>query len=55
VLIGHAYWDGLITWMREVQLPAGAIAAADLDLLHVTDDPAEAVALITEYAKLNGI
>ena len=26
VLIGHAYWDGLLAWMREVQLPAGAIA-----------------------------
>jgi uncharacterized protein (TIGR00730 family) len=55
VLIGHAYWDGLIDWMREVQLPAGSIGQADLDLLRVTDDPAEAVAIITEYAKANGI
>jgi hypothetical protein len=55
VLIGHAYWDGLIEWMRDVQLPAGAIAAADLELLRVTDDPVEAVRIITEYAKANGI
>ena len=55
VLIGHAYWDGLIAWMRDVQLPAGAIAQADLDLLRVTDDPVEAVAMITEYARTNGI
>ena len=41
--------------MREVQLPAGAIAQADLDLLRVTDDPAEAVAIITAYAKANGL
>ena len=55
VLIGHAYWDGLIAWMREVQLPAGAISQADLDLLMVTDDPGEAVSIITEFARANGI
>jgi uncharacterized protein (TIGR00730 family) len=55
VLIGHAYWDGLLAWMRDVQLPAGNIAAADLDLLRVTDDPDEAVRIIAEYAKVNGI
>jgi uncharacterized protein (TIGR00730 family) len=55
VLIGHAYWDGLLAWMRDVQLPAGAIDQADLDLLRVTDDPVEAVGIITEYARTNGI
>jgi len=55
VLIGHAYWDGLVRWMREVQVPAGAIAEADLNLLRVTDDPAEAVALIAAFAKENGL
>ncbi len=55
VLLGHAYWDGLVAWMRDVQLPAGAIAQADLDLLRVTDDPEEAVAIITSYARANGI
>ena len=55
VLVGHAYWDGLIAWMREVQLPAGTIAPADLDLMTVTDDPAEAAAMIAAYAKANGI
>jgi len=55
VLMGHAYWDGLIAWMRDVQLPAGAISQADIDLLRVTDDPVEAAAIITAYAKANGI
>ena len=55
VLMGHAYWDGLLAWMRDVQLPAGAVAQADLDLLRVTDDPAEAVGIILEDAKANGI
>jgi uncharacterized protein (TIGR00730 family) len=55
VLIGHAYWDGLIAWMRDVQLPAGAISQADLDLLRVTDDPREAAEIIAAYAQANGI
>ena len=55
VLIGHAYWDGLLAWMRDVQLPAGVIAAHDIELLHVTDDPIEAVAIITAYEKANGL
>ncbi len=55
VLIGHAYWDGLVAWMRDVQLPSGAIAQKDLDLLRVTDDPEEAVQIIIEYMRVNGL
>jgi uncharacterized protein (TIGR00730 family) len=55
VLIGHAYWDGLLSWMREVQLPAGTIAQEDIDLLRVTDDPEEAAAIVGAYAQANGL
>ena len=55
VLMGHDYWDGLLEWMRETQLPAGTISQADLDLLRVTDDPDEAVSIITAFARDNGI
>ncbi len=55
VLVGHAYWDGLLRWMREVQLPAGVVAEADIDLIRVTDDPAEVVSIITSYMKANGL
>src|SRR5262249_8164790 len=55
VMMGHAYWDGLIDWMRATQLPAGTITQADLDLLRVTDDPDEAVEVIAAYAKANGL
>jgi len=53
VLMGHAYWDGLLAWMREVQLPAGVISEADLDLLQVTDDPAEAARICSAYYEAN--
>jgi len=44
VLVGRAYWAGLIDWLEAVMLPAGAIGREDLGLLRITDDPAEAVA-----------
>jgi uncharacterized protein (TIGR00730 family) len=50
VLMGTAFWGGLIEWMRATQVPAGTIAAADLKLFHLTDDPAEAVAIIRAFA-----
>jgi uncharacterized protein (TIGR00730 family) len=55
VLMGHAYWDGLLAWIRDVQLPAGAVSQADIDLLTVTDDADEAVRIITAYAEASGI
>jgi uncharacterized protein (TIGR00730 family) len=53
VLFGSAYWNGLIDWMREVQLPAGVIGQEDIDLLTVTDDPEEAARIVEAYATAN--
>jgi hypothetical protein len=50
VLVGSEYWQGLIDWMRAVQLPAGAISETDLGLLQVTDDPDEVVRIVRAYA-----
>ncbi|MFL5777565.1 MAG: TIGR00730 family Rossman fold protein [Chloroflexota bacterium] len=49
VLVGTAYWRGLIAWIREVQLPAGAIAAGDIDLLQLTDDPDEVISIMHTF------
>jgi uncharacterized protein (TIGR00730 family) len=49
VLVGTEYWGGLVDWMRTTQVPAGTIAAADLELFHLTDDPAQAVAIIRAF------
>jgi uncharacterized protein (TIGR00730 family) len=48
VLLGTAYWSGLMTWVRETMLPAGMIGEADLGLVTVTDDIAEAVEIVRE-------
>jgi uncharacterized protein (TIGR00730 family) len=46
ILFGSAYWSGLIDWIRTTMLSHGTVSAADLDLLHVTDDIAEVLAVI---------
>ena len=48
ILFGSAYWSGLLEWMRGVMLAEAKIAASDLDLLIVTDSPAEACRHIVE-------
>jgi uncharacterized protein (TIGR00730 family) len=50
VLVGTAYWSGLVDWMRTTQLPAGAVAQTDIDLLQLTDDPDDVCRIIREYA-----
>ncbi|MGB7820325.1 MAG: TIGR00730 family Rossman fold protein [Ornithinibacter sp.] len=46
VLLGCDYWGGLLDWLRGTAVAAGTIGEADLDLLTLTDDVAEAVDLI---------
>jgi len=50
VLVGRAYWAGLLDWIRDTLVTRGAVDAADLDLLRVTDDPDEVVGLVKAYA-----
>jgi uncharacterized protein (TIGR00730 family) len=51
VLIGSAYWSGLLGWMRDTVLAEGMVTQADLDRLIVTDDVEEAVALMVAARK----
>jgi len=48
VLIGTAYWQGLIDWLRDSVLADGKISPHDLDLLTVTDDLDQVVSLMVE-------
>jgi uncharacterized protein (TIGR00730 family) len=50
VLIGRAYWQGLIDWLSTAVQPQGKIGPGDLELLLVTDDVAEAVRYIRQAA-----
>jgi uncharacterized protein (TIGR00730 family) len=50
VLVGKDFWEGQLKWLREVCLGKfGYISPEDLDLVHMTDEPAEAVRFISEH------
>ena len=52
VLFDSDYWQGLLDWLRERLLAEGMISNEDVELLHVTDSPEEAVSRVVEaYAK----
>jgi hypothetical protein len=51
VLVGSAFFGGLLDWIRARLLEGGMIEAADLDLVQVTDDPAEVVAIIRKAGR----
>jgi uncharacterized protein (TIGR00730 family) len=46
VLMGVDYWSGLLAWLRDTVLAEGKIKQSDLDMLQLTDDVDEAVALM---------
>jgi uncharacterized protein (TIGR00730 family) len=46
VLFGRQYWQGLVDWLKQTMLAEGKITPGDLDLFHITDDPAEVVSII---------
>ena len=46
VLVGVDYWTGLLDWLRGTVLGQGKISQADVDMLQLTDDVDEAVAIM---------
>ena len=48
VLLGTTYWSELLEWLRGFPLAEGMITAADMQIMKVTDDPAEAVRVIAQ-------
>jgi uncharacterized protein (TIGR00730 family) len=48
ILVDSDYWEELLTWVRDELLADGMISPNDLDLLHVTDDPDDAVKRVLE-------
>jgi uncharacterized protein (TIGR00730 family) len=51
VVFGSEYWKGLLDWMRATLLAHGTILPADLDLIHMCDDPAQVVEYIFENTR----
>ena len=49
VLYGSRYWSGMIDWIKSTVLSNANIAEEDLQLLHLTDSPAEIVDIISSF------
>jgi uncharacterized protein (TIGR00730 family) len=49
ILVGTAFWSGLIAWFRERLVADGMIAANDLNLVQVIDEPANVVDAIFAF------
>jgi hypothetical protein len=48
VLFDSGFWAPMLDWCRRELIPRGTIDAGDLELLMVTDEPAEAVGSVLE-------
>jgi len=48
VLFDVDYWTELLVWVRDEALAKGMISPEDVELLHLTDDPDQAVQLVLE-------
>jgi uncharacterized protein (TIGR00730 family) len=53
VLVGTAYWKGLVDWLRDTMAGQNKVNTEDLKLFHLTDDPREVLRIIQE-ARNNG-
>jgi uncharacterized protein (TIGR00730 family) len=51
ILVGTAFYGGLIEWIRQRLLTDGMIDPGDLDLIALTDDPAEVVEIVLRASR----
>jgi uncharacterized protein (TIGR00730 family) len=53
VLFGRSYWQDMVNWLRKTAVGGGNINLSDLDLFHLSDDPAEAVKIVLDARARN--
>lgn len=51
ILFGSSYWSGLVQWLRETMLREGKVSPADMQLIQMTDSPAEVCQWIQQAAE----
>jgi uncharacterized protein (TIGR00730 family) len=54
VLVGSAFWSGLLDWMRGTVAAEGMISLADLDMMRVVDGSDEVVTALFEFYDARG-
>jgi len=54
ILVGSAYWKGLVDWIRGTLLAEGMIGTEDPSILRVIDDPQAVVDAIFDHYHSRG-
>lgn len=54
ILVGSAFWQGLLDWFKARLVTEGMIAPEDMDLIQVIDEPEGVVAAIFKYYERRG-
>jgi predicted Rossmann-fold nucleotide-binding protein len=54
ILVGGAFWQGFLDWLRERLVAEGMIGEHDIDLMRVIDDPDAVVEAIFEFYENRG-
>ena len=54
IMVGSAFWQGLLDWLRNRMVIEGMIDASDMDLIQVIDDPQQVVAAIFKHYEQRG-
>jgi uncharacterized protein (TIGR00730 family) len=54
ILVGSAFWAGMIAWFRERLVGEGMINPEDMDLIQIIDEPAQIVNAIFDHYETRG-
>lgn len=54
ILVGRAFWQGLVDWFQARLVAEGMIAADDMQLIQLIDEPAEIVEAIFRHYEMRG-
>lgn len=54
ILVHRPFWEGLLTWFKEVMVTEGTINPEDLDLLQIIDTPDEILEAIFSHYEESG-
>jgi len=55
VLMGKEYWKGMVDWLNSAMVGEDYIVASDMSLMHMTDDPDEAIDVIKKKITAGGV
>jgi uncharacterized protein (TIGR00730 family) len=54
ILVGSEFWGGLVGWMRDRLVAGGMVAAEDLELMRIIDEPEAIVEAIFDFYETRG-